>query len=133
MATAACAIKPELFELSVLLCKFIKLRSVVLVVLGGVAVTGLVTIPRRKIDSELHSMFAGGLFHPANNVCFAVLERAALHAVIGLRRRPKTESVMMLGNENHIADARGLECPHPLVRIELRRIEYLWGCRAIAP
>jgi hypothetical protein len=39
----------------------------------------------------------------------------------------------MLGHEDYIADARGLQYPHPLIRIELRRIEYFWVGRAISP
>src|SRR5882724_6780667 len=57
------------------------------------------------------------------HVALAAKPRARCHRVGGALGWPQAESVVMLGRQHRLAEARALECRHPLDRIERRGIE----------
>src|SRR5579864_3514326 len=129
MSAAAGAVKPELLKLTIPLRQFVEFSCVVFVVLTGVAVPRLVPVPRRQIHPKLHRR----CFDLPDDVPSSVLERAALHAVIGLRCGPQTESIMMFGHKDYVSDLGGTQRLHPLVWIELCGMKHLRIGGAVSP
>src|ERR1700733_1592972 len=90
-------------------------------------------IPRRKVDPELQPIRSRGGRNLPNHVALATLPWARRHAIVRLPRRPQAESIMMFRDHHHVLRARRLDGLHPLVRIELCRMEHLRTRTAIPP
>src|SRR5579859_490458 len=71
--------------------------------------------------------------HIADDVTLSVLPWAVLDAVLGLPGRPETEAIVMLRHHYHVLRARGFDGAHPLIWIELSRVENRRNRGAIAP
>ena len=93
----------------------------------------MVAVPRRKIDAELESVPAAGIGQLPHQIPLAAAPRGVLHAVLGIGRRPETEPVVVLGREHHAFHSGGPERPHPLVAIQIRRVERRSRSIAVPP
>src|SRR5208282_161261 len=133
VTAAARAVEPKFLEISVALYQFVEFGSVILIVLGSVFVARLVPVPRRQVHAKFKAIFSRGLLHSVDDVAVPAFPRTALHRVISLPSRPKAEAVVMLGDKHYILDSRRLQSLHPLLRIELRRIEHVRVGAAVAP
>src|SRR6202451_2369543 len=63
MTGAAGAVQPEFRKFTVILREFIQFGGVILVVFRGVAIAGLMTVPRREINAELQTVLSCGGSH----------------------------------------------------------------------
>ncbi len=133
MAARAGAVEPELDQVAVVAGKLLELGVVVGVVGDGVFVAGIVAIPRRKVDAELEAMTTGGGGHIADDVALPVLEGARLDGVSGLLGRPENEAVVMLGDQDDVPGAGGLNGVHPLIGIEVDWVEDFRVGGAVTP
>src|SRR5581483_1690246 len=133
VASAARSVEPPFDKLAITRRQLRHLCAVVVVVGGSILITRLMAIPRREIDAETESRAPSGLLHVADHIPFAVAPRACLNAVCGLIGGPERKAVMMLGDKHHVTCACSFDGFHPLIRVELRRVEDLRVCGAIAP
>ena len=112
------AVKPDLADFTVVVEKLVPLREEI-VDIGGRGVVGLMTVPRREIDPELHPLAAARLGRLTHKVATGVRRGDGRHRVVEVVfRRPQAETVMVLRNEHHALDLRRPHRPHPLRGIE---------------
>src|SRR5271157_2841838 len=91
------------------------------------------TVPGRKINAEGQAKFSRSFGDAPHHIAAPILPGAAFHAVTGLGGGPQTETVMVLGHENHIGCASRFDRAHPLFRIKIRGSKYVGAGRAVTP
>jgi len=94
----------------------------VLRVRRAVAIVGMVPVGLRVVDAPLHSAAMAGVRNLAHDV-FAIRRARAGDLIIGELRIELAEAVVVLGGEHEILHAGVLGKLHPLVGVELDRVE----------
>ena len=130
---AACPVKPHLMHLTVVGQQFGQLVYKKVVITRRVAITLRITVPRRKIHPEFHPVFVTSIPQLPHDIALAVFPRRRRYRVSRRPSRPQAKTVMMLCRKNHHLKAALLQRLHPLLRIELRRIEQPRVFRTVAP
>ena len=82
-----------------------------------------VSVPRREIDSELHSILIAGFPEFFHNVSLSVLPRRRGYGMFGGGRRPKAESIVVFRRQKHHFKSGIFKAAHPLFGIQFRRVE----------
>src|SRR6185437_1402581 len=93
----------------------------------------LVPIPGREIQARLQALCARGVDELAHDVALTVAPGAGFHGMERDGAGPETESVMMLGGQDHPAEAARAGGPRPLTRIERAGVEQALGFVAHPP
>ena len=132
-ALAVGAVEPHFVHLAVVAQQLGQLPDEEAVIGLRIAVAGGVPVPRREVDAEFHSVALAGVAHLADHVATALPPRRRGHRMARGLRRPEAEAVVVLGREDHHAEAGLFERPDPLVGIECRRIEQRRILRTVAP
>jgi hypothetical protein len=132
-AFAAGAVEPDFAEFAVLGEQLVELGQVEGVVGGGVAVGGLVAIPRAEVEPGREVVAAAGVHEFADDVALALLPGRGLDGVVGEGARPEAEAVVVLGGEHHGLRARRPGGGGPLVGVEGGGVEDGRGRLAVAP
>src|SRR6185437_14907860 len=114
------AVEPDFMNATVLREQLGELRAVEIVIAGRVTVRMLVPVPRRKVQSSPEPLRRTRVHELAHDVARAASPRASGHAVFCCFCWPETEAVVMLGREDHCAEASAARAPRPLPRIEVR-------------
>src|ERR1041384_7841685 len=114
------AVEPDLADGSVLAEQLGELRGVQIVVARGVAVGGLVPVPRREVEPRLELLRPACLHELPDQITPAAAPGAPRHRVRGGPGGPEAEAVVMLRGEDHRAESGrarrgrplpGIECP----------------------
>ena len=126
------AIKPHFEDIAILGEQFAQLIAEIGDIFGR-TILGMVSVPRREIETELQSLFAAGFCQFTHHVAIAVFPRCVLHRIVGIGRRPHAEAAMMLCREDDALHARLFADAHPLAAVEVRGIEKLQVLIAKAP
>ena len=102
------AVEPNFKNVAVICEQFFDLPVISLDV-AVAPVFRVVAIPRRKIRSELDSVFFAGIGKFFDNVAFTFFPRRFFNAVLGGFCRPGAPAVVVLGGVNHAGHAAVLE------------------------
>ena len=94
------AVKPDLVDWPIMGEQLAKLVAEVFVVFGRIAVGGLVAVPGRKIETDANLLLTQCIHHLANDVALAAPPGRVLHTVFCELRRPKAETIVVLGSQN---------------------------------
>ena len=99
----------------------------------GLAESGLISIPRREIDAELHAVTGSGLGDFFDDVAFTFAIGTAGNGVIGRFGRPEAEAIVMFAGEYDALAARGVQGFADGIGIEVGRVEDGGIFIAVAP
>ena len=117
------SVHPNTEDGSVVGKEFYQLVDVVVVIGLALPVSGLGPIPGGQVDTELEAVTAGSLGNLADHIALASLPGRAGHAVLGVGTGPEAEAVVVLAGEDHPRHASGFKGLHPLVAVQVRRVE----------
>src|ERR1019366_1358811 len=84
----------------------------------------LVKVGGRKIDSQLDAVLSGCIGDLAEHATLPSPPRAGRNRVVWVTGGPQVKPVVMLANQDHHLAAGILDASNPLVRIQLRRVQY---------
>ena len=127
------AVEPDFVNLAVLGEQFGELRDVEVVVARRVAVGGLVSVPRREIQSGADAIGPAGVDELPHQVARTSAPWAGGHRVRGGACWPEAEAVVMLGGEDHGLHTGGSGGAGPLPGIEGGGIEDARVLGTVAP
>ena len=97
------------------------------------SIVGIVSVPRRDIDSELEPVLLACLREFLEHVALSVSPAALGHCMPAYRIWPEAETVMMLGSDYDTLHAGSLCGSSPLTAIQCCRVEDIRYLRTIAP
>ena len=100
---------------------------------SGVPYCGVVAIPRRKVDAELHLAARRGLRNIAHHIALPAAPGALKYGVVGGLGGPKAETIVVLAGEDHAAHAGIRQRAHDGIGIELFGVEDVGVFVAVAP
>ena len=86
-------------------------------------IISLMTIPRRKINGKLKTIFLTSLRQLFHHISLSVFPRRVLYTIVCTFKRPQAESVVMFGSKNHSFHTSFYQCLRPLFTIQIRRIK----------
>src|SRR5262245_24990038 len=81
----------------------------------------MIPIPWRYVDAELQSIQTASIPQLSQDVAFAVQPGRPLNRIVGSGRRPKAESIMVLGGDDDPLHPCLFCDPGPLPAVQLRR------------
>ena len=99
----------------------------------GRTVLGVVTVPRRDIESDVEAVLAAGIGHFLHVITFAVAELRLRDVVLGGLRRPQAQAVVVLADDDDAGYAAVLARLYDLLGVEFGRSETLRVLVAVAP
>ena len=120
---ATCTVKPDCIYLSIFCQKFSQLVHIVIIILYSFSVAIVISVPRRKVNSEFKSEFFAGFCRFSYNITFSVLIRRILYAMLRIFGRPQTKTVMMFTGKNQSLHSGIRRSLCPLSCIKLCRIK----------
>ena len=130
---AARAVQPHREDGSVVGEQLDELVDIKVVVGLALAIRRLRHVPGRQIHAELQAVTRRRVRYLTHEVALATLPRGGGHGVPGVGRRPQAEPVMVLAREDHAGHASAHECAHPLIDIDVSRVEQCGILVALAP
>ena len=92
-----------------------------------------VSVPWRKIHSELDTAFFTSISNLFDHVTFSASEGAVFYAMFSVSRRPKAKTVVVLAGQDQPLDPREFQSIYPLIGIKCRWIEDLFRFSSVAP
>ncbi|OEL13276.1 putative alpha-L-fucosidase 1 [Dichanthelium oligosanthes] len=95
-----------------------------LIVRDGVPVHRFVAVPRREVQPQPDPLRARGGGELGDDVPGPASPRRGGHRVVGQRRRPEAEAVVVLGREHDAAEPAPRRDARPLARVERRGGEH---------
>lgn len=126
------AVKPEFAHGAVLGEQFGELVAHVVDILFRVlvAVAGLMAVPQGIVDGKLEAVFLAGFGYGAH---YVGLDGRGGYVVVGILAVPEAETVVMLGDEQHIAETGVAGHAYPLVAVEPGGVVLFNGDGAVGP
>src|SRR6185312_1478012 len=118
-AFAVGAVEPHFHDLAVVGEQLGELGDVEIVVGRAAAVALRVAVPRRQVEACAQAFSAAGVGELAHHIAMAVVPRAVFHRVLRGGGGPQAEAVVVLGGEDHAAEAGLLRRARPLPRVQL--------------
>lgn len=97
------------------------------------AIRGSIAIPRRDIYAELEIGLAAGIGEVAKDISLPILPMALFYGVVAGGIGPEAETVVMFGGDDDAAEAGGTSHSSPLVAVEVRGVEDIFGLGAGSP
>ena len=90
-------------------------------------------VPGGQVDTELQAVARGRIRHLAHQIACAALPGGRGHGVSRVGRRPQAKTVVVLAREDDAGHAGAHEGAHPLIDIDVARVEECRVLVALAP
>ena len=132
-AFTARAVEPDGKHWAVVGEQLDELVDVKIVVRLALAVSRLGHIPGGEVDAELEAVARRSIGHFAHQVACAALPGGRGHGVSRVRRRPQAEAVVVLARQNYAGHPGAHEGAHPLIDVDVSRVEQGRILMALAP
>src|SRR5215207_2025339 len=124
------AVEPDFGDASITCQELSELGGVDVVIRGGIAVAGMVSVPRREIQSRPEPFGGARVDELSNDVAGAAAPWTARDGMPRRRGWPEAEPVVMLRGQDHGAEPRLARRARPLACVKTCRIE---DARRLAP
>ena len=88
-----------------------------------IAILGLMPVPRRDVNPELHVVLLASLGKFAHQIPLPIFIIGVLDGIISGFGRPKAEAVVVLRGEDNAFHASGFQGQDPLLAVDTGRVE----------
>ena len=126
------SVEPCLEDRAIIRQKFPQLVTEILHI-RRCAIFRMISVPWREIHAEFQSIFPAGIGQFSDHITLAIFPRSILHGILGILRRPHTESAMMLCREDDTFHTCFLAYARPLTAVKAVWVEKFQRLVTIPP